>query len=69
MAADFPNLLDCQNHVQHVNVPTHNRGHTLDLIITGDDLDVLKLGISDHKAVSLSLTVPTVQRGQLNSAT
>lgn len=33
-AADFLQLLDVLNLKQHVDVPTHTRGHTLDLVIT-----------------------------------
>lgn len=33
LAADFLQLLDSLNLQQHVDVPTHSRGHTLDLVI------------------------------------
>lgn len=32
-AAEFFYVLNCMNFHQHVHVPTHNKGHTLDLII------------------------------------
>ncbi|CAM4308004.1 unnamed protein product [Leuciscus chuanchicus] len=57
--AEFNNLLDSLNFTQHVNVPTHSRGHTLDLLITNStsisNLSVHDLGVSDHKAISLEL--------------
>lgn len=49
---DFLNLLNCMNFTQHVRVPTHNKGHTLDLVITyglsANITSVVDLGISDH---------------------
>lgn len=58
-AAEFLHLLDCLNLTQHVDVPTHTRGHTLDLVITNSDpiskLSVYDLGVSDHKAISMEL--------------
>jgi hypothetical protein len=36
-----------------MNVTNHNRGHTLEVIITG------AVPVSDHKAVTLSLMAPT----------
>lgn len=49
------------NLVQHVNGPTHEIGHTLDLVITGE-MDSVLLGppligcfISDHAIVNYSL--------------
>lgn len=54
-ANDFKSLLDCLGITQHVNLPTHNKGHILDLIcctdITPTNLDVTDFPISDHKAV------------------
>ena len=59
LAVDFLDLIDCFSLVQHVKAPTHNQGHTLDLVITGDvpvtDPSVLELGISGHGAVLLDL--------------
>lgn len=58
-AADFLQLLDCLNLQQHVNVPTHYRGHTLNLVISNfvpiSNLQVYDLGVSDHKVVSMEL--------------
>src|SRR4029434_3377684 len=33
-ARDFMNLLNSMDFTQHITEPTHNRGHTLDLVIT-----------------------------------
>ncbi|KAJ8369327.1 hypothetical protein SKAU_G00093550 [Synaphobranchus kaupii] len=55
-AAEFLQLLNLK---QHVDVPTHTRGHTLDLVITGSapisNLLVYDLGVSDHKDISMEL--------------
>lgn len=59
LAAEFLQLLDCFNLRQHVHVPTHKGGHTLDLVITNATLPIhlqaYDLGVSDHKAISLKL--------------
>ena len=53
-ALKFLELLQIFNLEQHVHVPTHNNGHTLDLIITRKDetrinnLKVFNAAISDH---------------------
>lgn len=53
-AAEFLPLLDCLNLQQHVDVPTHFRGHILDLVISNlapiSNLLVYERGVSDHKA-------------------
>ncbi len=54
-AAEFINLIDGLNLTQHDNVPTHSRGHTLDLLITNSNLTVHDLGVSDNKAISMEL--------------
>ncbi|XP_055022551.1 uncharacterized protein LOC129412584 [Boleophthalmus pectinirostris] len=62
-AADFLQLLDTFNLQQHVDVPTHSRGHTLDLVISNSapisNLQVYDLGVSDHKVVSMELPFPS----------
>ncbi len=54
-ASEFLSLLDCFNSVQHVQGPTHSRGHTLDLVCsTGfplTNLQCLDLAVSDHRAI------------------
>jgi len=52
LASNFKQTLDCLNLQQFVDVPTHNRGHTLDLFITDSlsvsGLQVYDVGVSDH---------------------
>lgn len=59
LAVDFLQLLDGLNLKQHVDVPTHNRGHTLNLVITNsaptENLLVYDLGVSDHKVISMEV--------------
>ena len=61
LAAEFLHLLDCLNLTQYVVVPTHTRGHALDLVITNstliNNLLVFDLGVSDHKAISMVLPI------------
>lgn len=58
-ANEFMSLLECFNFSQHVRGPTHNRGHTLDLVCsTGTpptDLQCLDLAVSDHHAIAFSV--------------
>ncbi|KAJ8278400.1 hypothetical protein GJAV_G00087220 [Gymnothorax javanicus] len=58
-AAEILHQLDCLNLQQHIDAPTHSRGHTLDLVITNSvpivNLQVRDLGLSDHKAVFMEL--------------
>ncbi len=66
-AAKFPDMLSYFNLCQHVTQPTHQSGHTLDLVITRlDDLMVHNISTfnpcsSDHVAVivQLHLNKPT----------
>ena len=69
----FNKILESFNLQQHVNGPTHKKGHTLDLIITrtGDRL-VINIEIhdpmfSDHSAVSctLQLEKPPLGRAEI----
>lgn len=49
---EFLNLLDSMDFKQHVTEPTHNRGHTLDLVITHGlstcVSSIIDLAVSDH---------------------
>ncbi len=60
----FMDLLDTFGLIQHVQVPTHLSGHTLDLIITRSTNDVMitspitTLDLSDHFFVECSLDIP-----------
>ena len=55
----FLDLLESVGLVNHINVPTHNKGNTLDLIITRKDCDFevhdarASFFISDHSFVSV----------------
>ena len=61
-ASDFMTLLDCFSITQHVIGPTHTKGHTLDLVCstgtTPGHLQCEDLAISDHFAISFSVSVP-----------
>ena len=46
---------------QHINIPTHNLGHTINLIITSNDyMGPLIPGsyISNHRMIALSTNIP-----------
>ena len=46
---------------QHINIPTHNLGHTIDLIITSNDYMgplIPGLYISDHRMITLNTNIP-----------
>ncbi|KAL7398737.1 hypothetical protein ABVT39_014403 [Epinephelus coioides] len=62
-ASEFLDLLDCLNLTQHVNFPTHNHSHTLDLVcstgLTIQQLSSINLHISDHLAIILDIHLPT----------
>lgn len=65
-AQDCISLLESFNLTHHVTGPTHNGGHTLDLVITHglslQNLDVLDGGISDHYSVSFDVLCPQPPR-------
>ena len=54
-AIEFINLLSSMDFIQHVTVPTHNHGRTLDLVITkGISIDIssiVDIALSDHHSV------------------
>ena len=65
-ATRFRELLDLFNLKQHVCVPTHKRGHILDLVITRNETEgalglknvtVMEQFISDHKVVCFNLNL------------
>lgn len=63
---EFLDLLDCMDFNQHVNEPTHNLGHTLNLVISyGLNINVssvVDLALSDHHCVFFNIfycTPPT----------
>ena len=63
VAEQFLSMVASSNMIQHVDFPTHNKGHTLDLVLTRcDELRVTGLTSnesvpSDHKAVIFTVTV------------
>ncbi|KAK0154922.1 hypothetical protein N1851_002758 [Merluccius polli] len=61
-AIEFLNLLQCLNFTQHINFPTHSRGHILDLVCSTNlhiqHLSSHNLHISDHLAIILDLDIP-----------
>lgn len=69
-AANFCDLLAATDLIQHVNVPTHDAGHTLDLLISDNSDDFLSSVTtnhdlpSDHAAVKCLINVirPPAQR-------
>ena len=53
--------LNAFNLKQHVNIPTHNLGHTIDLIITSNDYRRKLIPgsyISDHRMITLNTNIP-----------
>ncbi|KAL7369618.1 hypothetical protein ABVT39_003721 [Epinephelus coioides] len=60
MSREFLNLLTCMDFKQHVTQPTHNRGHTLDLVITyglsTGVSSIVDLAVSDHYCVYFNIT-------------
>lgn len=58
-ATEFLALLDCFDFTQHVRGPTHNKGHTLDLIcstgMSPTNLQGLDLAASDHYTIVFSV--------------
>jgi len=62
-SARFCDLLKAHTLIQHVDLATHNRGHTLDLVITREgglsvnNVDVTDKLISDHFPVNFSLKI------------
>ena len=63
-AKKFADLLDTFGLIQHVHVPTHSSGHTLDLVITRSTNDVTIISplttfaLSDHSFVECLLDIP-----------
>ena len=70
IACSFKDLVKRYCYIQHVDGPTHNRGHTLDLVLSRSNerlvssISVHDCDITDHYLITLSLnvrrhTVPT----------
>jgi hypothetical protein len=67
-AHNLQDILECNGLVNHVEVPTHEAGHILDLIITRKDSKLLDskpeatFYISDHSFIEVNLCVETIKR-------
>ena len=65
-ARSFSSLLESMDFTQHVNVPTHKRGHTLDLVITkGLNTKITSVRdplLSDHYCIFFTLETTKVQK-------
>ena len=63
----FSDLLVCTSLVQHIHNPTHEKGHTLDLIITRSSDRIISSRpvadelFSDHFSISCTLSLPNTQ--------
>ncbi len=61
LTKDFLCLLDCFNLKQLISGPTHNKGHTLDLVFANDaivsQLSSVDIGLSDHFAIYFNLEI------------
>ncbi|KAK0134690.1 hypothetical protein N1851_029706 [Merluccius polli] len=74
-AKELSALLDTFGLLQHVKGPTHNRGHTLDLVISKgvniSSVDVKDLALSDHFCIipNVQLTSVSVKRRYINENT
>ena len=56
----FQDTLNAFNLRQHVNIPTHNLGHTIDLIIMSNDYGGKLIPgpyISDHRLITLDTNI------------
>lgn len=55
LASDFIKLLESFSLIQYVNQPSHDKGHTLDLVLSYgfcvDDVNLVDSAVSDHNAV------------------
>ena len=64
-AREFIDLLYSMDFTQHVNEPTHNRGHTLDLVISkGLEIyisSISDLALSDHFCIFFTTSIPKVE--------
>ena len=62
-STELQDIFNFFNIIQHVDFPTHKKGHTLDLVctagITISNLTSIDLTISDHLAITLDMDIPT----------
>lgn len=61
---EFLSLLECFDLNQLVDCPTHNKGHTLDLVISNgsfvSQLYTSDLGLSDHLSIVFNIELPDI---------
>ncbi len=61
LAKEFITLINAFDLDHHVNVPTHQGGYTLDLVLSYGislyDLEIVDNGFSDHKCVMFSIPI------------
>ena len=71
-AQNLQDILESNGLVNHVEVPTHEAGHTLDLIITKkdsklpDSIPEATFYISDHSFIEVDLCVEAIRREVVN---
>ena len=64
----FKELIDIYNLKQHIPVPTHEKGHTLDVVITPNiefylgNINISKLDLSDHFLVDFNIICEPAER-------
>ncbi|XP_010774485.1 uncharacterized protein [Notothenia coriiceps] len=72
-ASEFKETLHCCNFSQHINFPTHSRGHILDLVcstgLTIHHLSSLNLHVSDHLAIIMDINIPIPAQKQKRTIT
>lgn len=70
LAKEFFNLIDSFNLTQHVTGPTHNHGHTLDLVLSYGlsvcDIEIVDTVFSDHKSIVFDISLPSIIENVLN---
>ena len=63
-AQTLQDTLNAFNLKQHINIPIHNLGHTIDLIITSNDYmgpSIPGSYISDHRMITLNTNIPKLK--------
>ena len=72
LVTDFITLYESFNLVQHITGPTHNKGHTLDLVLTHGislkDIKAIDFPPSDHKALFFKTMLPSLPLQPLRSS-
>ena len=62
LVKDFLNIIDSFNLQQSVSGPTHEKGHTLDLVLSSGlnilNTDIFMIGVSDHSMIVFEALLP-----------